>query len=182
MRINSQSKFLTLSSLALLSIVMTACERADPAAELVTANEVDKFTTSLEHVAVAEGYTIHANIIRSDKLPPAMMEQYGIEAGSDRGLMNVVVLQEGPDGRDVTVAADVSAQQQNLVGHSREIGMKAVIANGSTSYIGSFESSPQEFFRFTVTARPVGSDKTLLIEFEERVADLADRVDLNTSQ
>jgi len=166
MRIESESKFLTMLVVAVVSMATTACDRPDSDVELVTATEVEGASMPLGHVAVLGDYTIRANVVQSDELPPEMLAQYGIEAGADRGLLNVVILQEGPDGQEVTVAAEVTAQQNNLMGQSRQIEMRAVTTNDATSYIGSFESSPQDFFRFSVTAKPVGSDQAVLIEFE----------------
>lgn len=133
---------------------------------------VDRSESPLEHVAVSDGFTLRANALQSDMLPPEMLAQYGMEAGADRGVLNLVVLQKGPDGREATVEAEVTAQQKNLIGQSREIEMKGITANNGTSYLGTFESSPQEFFRFTVTAQPVGTDTMLLLEFEERFTEL----------
>lgn len=171
MRTDSRNTSLAMLILASAFIAMAGCDSSEPPEVLVPATEVEVGAPQ-DHVAVSEGYTLRANAIKSSTLPPKMLAQYGIESGADSGVLNLVVMQQGPDGLDVTVAADVTARQSKLTGQFREIEMQAITANDSTSYVGSFSTSPQEYFQFTITARPVGSDVTLLIEFEERFAEL----------
>lgn len=159
-----------LAMVSFLSITTIGCDGTEPAVVRAPETAVDESGSPSEHVAKAEGYTVRASAIRSDMLPLEMLREHGIQAGADRGVMNVVVLKQGPDGQEVTVAADVTAQQSNLIGQSREIEMRAVTANDGTSFLGTFEYSPQDFFRFTITAQPVGTDKVLSVEFEERSA------------
>lgn len=180
MRTDSGKKTLAMVMLAMAAVAMVGCDKTEPVAgddpaTPVSTTAVSDSTSTQGHVAVSGGYTLRANAVQSDVLSPDMLAQYGIEGGADRGVLNLVVLEQGPDGEEVTVSADVTARQQNLLGQFEDIEMQPITANDSISYIGTFKSSPQENFRFEVTAQPTSSDTTLVIEFEERFAVLESR-------
>lgn len=154
--------------LAIAAVAMTGCDKTDPVAvTLVETTPASDSTSTQGHIAVSDGYTLRANAIQSDALSPDILAKYGIEGGADRGVLNLVILEKGPDGEERTIAGDVMARQKNLLGQFETIGMQAIKANESISYIGTFKSSPQENFRFEIKAQPINSDTKLMIEFEE---------------
>lgn len=118
------------------------------------------------HVVEIGGYTLRANAISSDTLPPGTAEPHNIERAADRGVLNLVIL-ERRDGRRFTVPAAVTAQKHNLLGQSEEIVMRAIEENGRVSYLGTFGFAPLSHLRFTITAQPAGS-APIKIEFEDR--------------
>jgi hypothetical protein len=120
------------------------------------------------HVVELEGYTLRANTMPGTSLSAEVAERYGIEHDAGVGLLNLVILEQRPDGQDVTVPAEISASQRDLLGHVETIEMRAIEANDDVSYIGTFDSAQQTHFRFAIEARPAGSDTTLTIEFEDR--------------
>lgn len=70
-------------------------------------------------------YILRASAIPSESLPAQSASNYGIEAGADRGILNVVVL-ENVDGAKRPVAAEVSATRLNLLGQPTAIEMREV--------------------------------------------------------
>lgn len=120
------------------------------------------------HVAEFGRYTLRANAIPSDLLPAASARKHGIERARDRGVLNLVVLERRPDGSQATVAAEVAARQENLLGQSDAVEMRAIRENSRVSYLGTFGFAPLRNFRFMLRVRPAGSDETLTTAFEDR--------------
>jgi len=119
------------------------------------------------HVSEFGRYTLRANAISSDVLAASTAKRHGIDQASDRGVLNLVIL-ERQGKRQVTVRAEVTASKHNLLGQSEEIEMRAIKENGRVSYLGTFGFAPLRNFRFTITALPVGASEPLKIEFEDR--------------
>ncbi len=119
------------------------------------------------HVSEFGRYTLRANAISSDVLPTSTAKRHGIEQASDRGVLNLVIL-EREGKRQVTVRAEVTASKDNQLGQHEEIEMRAIEENGRVSYLGTFRFAPLRNFRFTITALPAGASEPLKIEFEDR--------------
>lgn len=121
------------------------------------------------HVSEFGRYTLHANAISSEFLPATTAKQHGIDQASDRGILNLVIL-ERQGKRQVTVRAKVTASKVNQLGQREEIEMRAIEANGRVSYLGTFGFAPLHNFRFTITVLPAGAGagEPLKIEFEDR--------------
>lgn len=119
------------------------------------------------HVTDIGLYTLRANAIPSDFVPPGIAERQGIDRAPDRGVLNLVVL-ERRNGQQVTVSATVTASKHNLLGQNEEIVMLEVNENGRVSYLGTFGFDPLRNLRFTITAQPVDSVEPLRIDFEDR--------------
>ena len=137
-------------------------------AALAGAQAADAAAQPQVHVVKFGAYTLRANAIQCNVLPTSMARQHGIECATDRGVLNLAILERKPDGRDVTVPAEVSVRQENLLGQSEAIKMRAIEENGSVSYLGTFGFASRRNFRFAISARPVASDKALTIKFEAR--------------
>lgn len=119
------------------------------------------------HVSESGRYALRANAINSEFLPPGTAARHGIDRASDRGVLNLAVL-EGEGTARVTVPAKVSATKDNLLGQVEEIEMREVLDNGRVSYVGTFGFAPLRNLHFTITARPAGSRETLRLQFEDR--------------
>lgn len=123
-------------------------------------------------VTVFDRFTLRANVSPTEFLSEAMAQQYGIEAGPERALLHLVIL-ERQSGREAEpVLAEVSARYEDLIGHSAGIEMRAVEADGQVSYIGTLDTSGQHVFRFVIDAQPAGADQPLQINFEAQLPTL----------
>lgn len=123
----------------------------------------------LEQVVESDGYTLRANVGRTDALPDAMARQYGIERDPDLVLLNVVVLEDRPDGQSAPVSAEISAQVESLSGHVESIDMQEAESNGHVSYIGTLDASTQREFQLHIEAQPSGTDQSLHMEFDVKL-------------
>lgn len=113
------------------------------------------------------GFTLRANAYQSEHLSEEIAEKYDVEQDENQGVLHVVVLEGEPNG-DNTTAAEVTAQQQNLVGQLEKIDMRKVEADNYITYIGTFNFDENAGFRFSVTAEPESnSEVTLSVEFED---------------
>ncbi len=118
------------------------------------------------HVREFDGFTLRANVSRTEDLPDAMARNYDIEAEADLVLLNVVVLENRPDGQSAPVSAEVSAQHESLSGHGEDIDMRAVETDGHVSYIGTLNVSDQRTLQLVIAAQPEGADEPLQMDFE----------------
>lgn len=170
MNILQRNKFQGVALTAVLSIALLAgCDKAEQSVDSPeTQASVDQ---PLGHVAEFDGFTLRASLSPTERLPEAMAQQYGIEADPDRALLNVVIMEQRPDGQPVPVSAEVSAHYESLVGHETVIDMRAVEADGLVSYIGTLDASAQRVFRFVIEAQPEGNDQPLQTDFEVQLPD-----------
>lgn len=120
----------------------------------------------LGDVAEFDGFTLRANLSPTEFLSDAMAQRYGIEAGPDLALLNLVVMQKRADQQPAAVSAEVSAQFETLIGHVEVIDMRKAEADGHVSYIGTLDTSSQRVFRFTIEAQPAEADEPLRMNFE----------------
>lgn len=153
-----------------LMAVLAACERAEHSTDLPEAQEsADQQVLEqqpLGQVVEFEGFSLRANVSRSDALPDQMARHYDIEPEPDLFLLNVVILEDRSDGLPASVAADVNARHESLIGHVEAIDMRAIEADGHVSYIGSLDASVQRVFQIIVEAQPAGADQPLHLSFE----------------
>lgn len=120
----------------------------------------------LEHTIESDGFTLRANIGRTEDLPETMARQYGIERGSDLVLLNVVVLDNQSEDQPVPVSADVSANVESLSGHAQTIDMQLVESDGHVSYIGTLDASSERSFQLHIEAQPEGAGQPLHMQFD----------------
>lgn len=170
MNILKKYKFQGVALTAVLSTALLAgCDKTEPTVESTedrTKAEQQDQDRPLQHIAEFDGFTLRANITPTERLPTAMVEQYGIEADPDRLLFNAIIYEKRSSGQPEPVSADVSVHYENLVGHDTEIDMRKIEANDSVSYIGTLDTTDQLVFRFVVEAQPEGSDQPLQADFE----------------
>ncbi len=120
----------------------------------------------LEHVIESDGYTLRANIGRTENLPETMARQYGIERDSDLVLLNVVVLDNRSEDQPVPVSADISAQIESLSGHVETIDLQETESDGHVSYIGTLDASSERSFQIHIEAQPEGAVEPLHMQFD----------------
>ena len=116
-----------------------------------------------------DGYTLRANVSRTDMMNEATARQYGIEPAANLVLLNLVVLDKRASQQPVPVAAEVRAQHESLSGHFENIAMREVESNGFISYIGTLESGAERFFQLAIEAQPEGVEEAFQMSFEVRL-------------
>ena len=135
--------------LLVLSVaVFSASTRAD------TARDAERFGD----------YLIHTNALPTQALGVDMARHYSIERSPRRGMLNVSVQKVAADGTTTAVAASISGAATNLTGHKSPIEIRE-IPGEYVSYIGLFDVAPPDTYTFTLSVKPVGSDRAYDVRF-----------------
>lgn len=153
--------------------VLAGCESEEQSVESTenqaTAGQSTGTQRPLSHVMEFDGFTLRANVSPTEALPDAMARQHGIRPDPDLVLLNLVILENRPDGPPAPVSAEVRAQYETLIGHVETVDMRAAEANGDISYIGTLDTSTQRSFQLAIEAQPEDTDQLLNMTFEVRL-------------
>jgi len=112
-------------------------------------------------------YVIHYNAMATDFLSPEIARQYRITRSRNRGMINITVLKKilGTPGQPVHARVEVTAY--NLAGQSRRIHTREIRDGNAIYYIGEFGVANEETLKFSVQARPQGSQEEVEVEFSQ---------------
>lgn len=112
-------------------------------------------------------YVIHYNAMATDFLPPEIARQYRITRSRNRGMINITVLKKilGSPGQPVHARVKVTAY--NLAGQSRRIHTREIRDGNAIYYIGEFSVANEETLKFSVRARPQGSQEEVEVGFSQ---------------
>ena len=130
-------------------------------------------TFLLPHTAEAENskdfgeYVIHFNALSTDLLPPQVAREYRITRSRNRGMINITVLKKIADTPGQPVHARVEAHAENLVGQDRNIRLREIREGHAIYYIGEFRVAHEETLKFTVRARPQGTQEFMEVRFSQ---------------
>ena len=133
------------------ALLLSACGDDAPK----PARQID---TPQEAITRIGDVTIRANVMRTANLNQAVARGYGIER-SDKTLMLLVSVRQGPDGQDIALPATVQASVANLHGQRRDIVMRELRTGDPASgpeqalidYVGTVEVSPPDTLSFDLT-------------------------------
>jgi hypothetical protein len=120
-----------------------------------------------ENSTQVPGYTIHHNVITTDKLTPDVARSYGIQRSRNRGLLNVSVIKDVPGTTGTPVVAEVKASSRNLQGVIRELPMREVRDGSAVYYLAEFPVQHQETLSFKVQVRPQGETTSHTAELSQ---------------
>ena len=112
-------------------------------------------------------YVIHYNAMATDFLSPEIARQYRITRSRNRGMINITVLKKilGTPGQPVHARVEVTAY--NLAGQSRRIHTREIRDGNAIYYIGEFGVANEETLKFSVRARPQGSQEEVEVGFSQ---------------
>jgi len=112
-------------------------------------------------------YVLHYNAMATDFLPPEVARQYRITRSRNRGMINITVLKKilGSPGQPVHAWVEVTAH--NLAGQSRRISTREIRDGNAIYYIGEFGVANEETLKFSVLARPQGSQESVEVSFSQ---------------
>ena len=99
---------------------------------------------------------VHAEVVRTAHLNPAMAQRYGI-ARSDDGTMLIVSVRKGPEGRETSPPATVTARYTDLQGQSHNVALHAADTGNLVDQIGTFDIAAPDTLRFDVVVVPEGA-------------------------
>jgi hypothetical protein len=114
-----------------------------------------RIDTPQEAITRIGDVTIRANVMRTANLNEAVARGYGLER-SDKTLMLLVSVRQGPDGKDIALPATVVASVVNLSGQRRDIAMRELRTGDPGSgpeqalidYVGTVDVSPPDTLSF----------------------------------
>ena len=112
-------------------------------------------------------FVIHYNAMATDMVPPEVARKYRITRSQNRGMINITVLKKilGSPGQPVHARVKVAAQ--NLAGQTRRIHTREIRDGNAIYYIGEFSVAHEETLKFTVQARPQGTQESVEVRFSQ---------------
>ena len=155
---NSMTRSLT----ALLlggAVLLSACSDDAP-------KPAKRIDTPQEAITRIGDVTIRANVMRTANLNEAVARGYGIQR-SDKTLMLLVSVRQGPDGQDIALPATVQASVANLSGQRRDIAMRELRTGEGTEqalvdYVGTVDVSPPDTLSFDLKVVREGNATSLM--------------------
>ena len=109
-----------------------------------------------ENATRTGGYTIHHNALTTDSLPAQVASAYGIQRSKSRGLLNVSIIRNEPNGTGMPVHADIRAVARTLFGQIRPIDMREIVEGEAIYYIADFPVAHRETLNFQFEILPQG--------------------------
>lgn len=101
-------------------------------------------------------------------IPQQVASVNGIVRGPKHGLLNVLVSQAKGNATSNT-RANVRAFARDLTGQKRDIPTREIVANGSVTYLGTYDVVTGEVIDFVMEAVPLGSERKLSLTFRDRL-------------
>lgn len=126
------------------------------------------WSAAQQHEQTAADHVVQAQTFRTQELPPQVLDELDIKARPGIGLIEVTIL-ENAEGLNRTEKADVEVHARSFGGVDMSLKMRELVTNGSVSYLAPYFLLPSEALVFHVRARPVGSVRTIDLQFHERL-------------
>lgn len=145
-----QSLFLFAASLALTS--------------LAQANTYDKQGDSMQQFG---DYQVHYNVFNSSFILPSIANEYGLQRGKNRALMNVSVLKRQDDGTYRGIKAKVSGIHDDLL-QKEQLKFKEIVEDNAVYYIAGFKIHHRIDVYFTVDVQVEG-EKPFKVQWQKRL-------------
>lgn len=110
--------------------------------------------------------TVRANAIQTSTLGAEVASRYGI-VRDDRTVLLLVSVRQGPDGRDVSLPAQVQANVTDLRGGRKPLELRELRSGDLLDYVGTVQVSLPDTLRFDVDVVAAnGATATLQLERE----------------
>ena len=143
--------FCRLTALAGLSLALLASQAA----------RADQF--------VAYGdYEIHYNAFNSSFLQPDIAQEYGLQRGKRRAMINVSVLKKASEGNAVPVSALIQGKASNLLEQTQDMTFKKIDEGNAIYYIGQFGFSDDMLMRISLSVQPDPNKPAYDLQFEQK--------------
>lgn len=114
-------------------------------------------------------YVVHYNALRTDMIPAAVAQGYGIRRSSSRALLNITVMETGEEGDETPVQAVLKVDATNLTGQRREVVMREINdTEGAIYYIGELPVHNLETYQFKIEITPQGAAEPLFVDFRQQ--------------
>ncbi|MEN8204602.1 MAG: DUF4426 domain-containing protein [Pseudomonadota bacterium] len=124
-------------------------------------------TASAENSKDFGQFVIHYNAMATDMVPAQVAHEYRIRRSRNRGMVNITVLKKVLGSPGLPVHAHVEVNAQNLAGQRRTIRVREIREGNAIYYIGEFGVANEETLKFSVRARPQGSQEFVEVQFSQ---------------
>ncbi len=112
-------------------------------------------------------YEIHYNAFNSSFLQPDIAQEYGLQRGKRRAMVNVSVLKREGDEKK-PVSALVRGQASNLLEQTQEMEFKKVDEGQAIYYIGAFGFSDDMQMRISLSIQPDPNQPAYDLQFVQK--------------
>lgn len=144
------------------ALLLSACSDDAP-------KPAKRIDTPQEAITRIGDITIRANVLRTSNLNQAVARGYNIQR-SDKTLMLLVSVRQGPDGQDIALPATVQTSVANLSGQRREIAMRELRTGDPGSgpgqalvdYVGTVDIAPPDTLSFDLKIVREGGATSLM--------------------
>ena len=127
----------------LLALALAGCGR-EPSTPAPAATAAPQ-----EAISRIGDVTVRASVIQTSALSPAIAQQYGI-ARDERTVMLLVAVRRGPEAREISVPATITAHATDLRGGRHALAMRELRSGDLLDYVGTVEVSLPDTLRFDV--------------------------------
>lgn len=117
---------------------------------------------------LAGDYTVYYSAFTTDTLPRSVAQAYGIQRSQNRGLLNISVLKKVMGTTAQPARARISGTATNLNAQLRELNVREISEDGAVYYLTEFPVGNDETLNFNLTIRPVDSDQTIDLTFQQQ--------------
>jgi hypothetical protein len=121
-----------------------------------------------ENSTTIGAYSIHHNAITTDILTPEVASTYQIQRSKNRAMINIAILKQDAEGTQHPVAARVTLQARNLVGHIRDLNLREIREGKAIYYIADFPVADREHLQFTTSVIPTGESYPIKANFQQQ--------------
>jgi len=110
-------------------------------------------------------YVVHFNAINTAQLTPEIARQYGIVRSSNRGMLNISILQKAPNSAGVPVAGSIFASAVNLTGQLKQLALREIREESAVYYIAEFAIANEETLIFTIDVTPMNEPSRFSVRY-----------------
>lgn len=117
---------------------------------------------------VRDGHTVvHYAAMSTRDLSAEMARQYGIQQGSQRGML-LLNLQREVAGKATPLRGTATGTVRNLLGDTQTLTLRPAGADSTQDLIGEFGFSHLEYLIFDIEVRPEGATRPLQVKFQQQ--------------
>jgi hypothetical protein len=108
---------------------------------------------------------VRYSAISTDQLFAEVAQRYGIERSTHNGLVNIAVEQKTGGREPALIAASISGNVADLMGHGKPIRFRETRDEGAIDYLGEFPIGASGTYVFTINVTPPGRAQPYTVKF-----------------
>ncbi len=112
-------------------------------------------------------YEVHYSAFNSRFISPQMAEQYDLKRDENYGVVNIALRNIKDSETGKAVSGEIQGKHKNLMTQITRLDFKEVKEGDAIYYLADFKFSDEELLKFTVDIKPIGSQRTETVRFEQ---------------